>query len=173
MIATTSRRMPVGTWIAAALLALVALLGAGPGIANAAATTPAQPGWVDVTDAPSGVTVALPGEHAEVDELPPDPRRVVERVQAVEDGRQLAFAHDAACFDLCSNVLQSEQLLRTAHRPARDAAALVDEPVEDARPLLQRPRRVGGDVAQDRSVVVMSSAAWHGSSVRHRVRPQS
>lgn len=63
MTATTSRPLPVGTWIAAALLALVALVG-GPGIANAATTSP---GWVDVTDAPTGVTVALPGEAAPVE----------------------------------------------------------------------------------------------------------
>ncbi|MGD9531869.1 MAG: hypothetical protein AB7V44_34425 [Pseudonocardia sp.] len=84
MIATTSGRMPVGTWITAALLALVALLGAGPGIANAAATTPAQSGWVDVTDAPSGVTVALPGEA--------DPVEVPFGRAYAPDGADVAFA---------------------------------------------------------------------------------
>lgn len=53
----TRRRAPVGTLIAAALLGLLALLGAGPVVAPVAA----RQDWVEVTDAPSGVTVALPG----------------------------------------------------------------------------------------------------------------
>jgi hypothetical protein len=57
MITTTRRRGPVGTWFAAALLGLLAVLGAGPAIAPVAV---AAPGWVEVTDAPSGVTAALP-----------------------------------------------------------------------------------------------------------------
>lgn len=63
---TTGRRPPVGTWIVMALFGLFALLVAA--LPAAAAPGPvrvaAQQGWVDVTDEPSGVTVALPGAAA-------------------------------------------------------------------------------------------------------------
>lgn len=62
----TSTRIPVGTWITVAVLGLFALLG-GPAIGTVANTAPA--GWVDVVDAPTGVTVALPGA-AEATDVP-------------------------------------------------------------------------------------------------------
>lgn len=84
----TQRHGPAGTWIAGtwitvALLGLLALLAGAPGtpVATVAA---AQPGWVDVTDAPSGVTAALPG--------PAEPATVPYGRAYAPDGADVAFA---------------------------------------------------------------------------------
>lgn len=83
MITTRSGRRPrAGTWIVAALFGLLAtVLAAAPAAAASlpahVAAAPAAPGtipahvaaqqgWVDVTDEPSGVTVALPAAAAPV-----------------------------------------------------------------------------------------------------------